>query len=232
MSNNPLDGNDEVIPFGKGADLRRADRESGISRIGGEWRQPSYLRSYLRAARVLLREAIAADDLDQLGLLIFYLLRHSTELLLKNHLGMLYEVADMRAAHRPVAEQHDAVPSKRARDRLKDSHDLASLTQDLLKATTGLGFGQYFPQSLVILVTELGKYEKSPTWSRYSIPNKVGAAPHMKDEVKIPVVELHRELEQIVKSVEADFTGDAETLGGEVYFEWASLVQAADEDYS
>jgi hypothetical protein len=227
---NPAGSDDEVIVFGKGADLQRADSNGGISRIGGDWRQPSYQKAYLRAARVLLREATEANDLDQLGLPIFYLLRHSTELLIKDLLGMLYEIADMQSRERPDTKASHAVPSKAARDRLRKSHVLASLAQDLQHAVITLGFGEYFPALLPALINDISKYESSPTWSRYAMPSTVGANPHLKDEVAIPVVELHQTLELLVGCVNADPSQEAATLGGEIYFRWANLMQADSGD--
>lgn len=217
--------NDEVIVFGKGSDQTQKDSTLGIARFGGQWRQPSYQRAYLRAARVLLAESKRTNDLDQLGLPIFYLLRHSTELLIKGMLGMLYEIAEMREGGQSAAANLTRIPSKNARERLHSSHDLAVLCRDLTKASTSLGFIAHLPDCLPRLVQEIGKHEMNPTWSRYSNSGRDGKTNHSGVEVALPVVDLLGQLEAVVKNVAADPSHDSTTLGGEIYFQWNCLMQ-------
>ena len=213
--------NDEVIVFGKGPSLQRADNDAGVARFGGEWRAPNYQKAYLRAARVLIAQAQGSNDLDQLALPIFYLLRHAVELFIKGWLKMLYDIELWRqdgAATRSAIEKNSLV-------RLADSHNLTMLCSDFYAAVTRLGYGELIDGSLKCLTEALQCHEVDPTWSRYPTSLSSRQSSGSEDEVVLPIVELHARMESILQALEVDFVNDSSTLGGEIYFEWSALAQ-------
>ena len=220
---------DEVITFGKSGAERQSDLENGVARFGGDWRQPSYSKAYLRAARVLVATANASGDLDQLGLPIFYLLRHATELLVKGELDMLYEIARMRHELRPTVVNFANLPSGKAQQRLVKSHDLMPLCDDLMKISEALGFGRYVDKRLAQLAADLTAFESSATWARYARPQQPSHETHTAHEVAVPLVSLQQRLERVVSSMSVDFNNqDVKTFEGETYFEWACLMHETD----
>ncbi len=91
----------DIIALTKLSEVECSDVENGIARFGGGWRNPSYVGAYLKAAQILIERAKADKELDQLGLPIFYLQRHTLELSIKNILRCLYEVVKMRSEQQP-----------------------------------------------------------------------------------------------------------------------------------
>ncbi|MGH8845967.1 MAG: hypothetical protein ACREXG_00555 [Polaromonas sp.] len=221
---------DEVLLFGKSPEQEAEDLRNGVARFGGDWRQPSYARAYLRAARVLIHEAQEKKDLDQLGLPIFYLQRHALELFLKQLLGLLYDVAKMRFELYQSKEAKKNLPSKNALERLATSHSLLALNADLQDASAKLQIEGY-PSELQSLINDIQKYEINPTWSRY--PSSAGAAGvnvHLKSEVAVPLVEMHQRLESVVQKTAFDVDQETETFERSIYDEWNSLMQSLENE--
>jgi len=214
---------DEVITFGKAPELEKSDHESGISRFGGTWRHPSYTMSYVRASRVLVKNARESHDLDNLGLPIFYLCRHALELLIKSNLDLLYEVAQMRdelySKRNPI--------SKRRIGRLSSCHSLFRLNKDLKETCKNLTY-EYNSTSMDNLIIQVEGFEFNPTWSRYSKSTK--GEKHLPEEIAIPVVEIQRSLEEVVSEIGYNLDGDDDSLQNEVYYEWNYLMSRLNDD--
>ena len=97
------------------------DRQNRVARVGGLWRQPSYLESYAKACSMLLRAATTDDCIDDVGLPLFYRQRHTVELALKDVINLLLDVAEMEricdasaATWRDLAVALEQDPRKRA----------------------------------------------------------------------------------------------------------------------
>lgn len=101
----------DVIVFGKAPELEHADVANGVARFGGQWRSPSYIQAYFRAADVLVNHGVSTNTLDDIGLPAFYMQRHTLELLIKRLLSWVYEYAD--------AVGNKEVPSNNQRSRFK-----------------------------------------------------------------------------------------------------------------
>lgn len=217
---------DEVIVFGKSAEENEQDLAKGISRFGG-WRSPHYASAYLRAARTLVTCGSEKNDLDNLGLPIFYLQRHTVELFIKQLLGWLYEIAEMR--HRLYGDEgsKNRQPSKQALKDLEHSHDLKQLHEDLRDITLKNGFEngpKDVPEEIGQLVEFFGKYEEEHhTWSRYPYhKDRQGIQKsHVDQEVAVPVVEIQERLENMKKDI--GYRMGAETFETLIYNEWNSL---------
>lgn len=213
---------DEVIVFGKSPELEAKDAKEGVSRFGGMWRTPSYTKAYLRAARLLIRSAIETKDLDQLGLPIFYLHRHTLELFIKRLLETLYDIARMRHDLNPTAESNRNLPSRNQLKRLASEHKLIQLHNDLKSISSRLGFDN-LPASIEGVVTQIVQYEIEPTWSRYPKPKDPSNKAYLANEVAIPSVEMHAALERAVKEAGYDFEGAEETFETTLHHEWSAL---------
>ena len=218
---------DEVILFGKSPEQDAEDLRNGVARFGGDWRQPSYARAYLRAARVLIHEGQEKKDLDQLGLPIFSLQRHALELFLKQLLGSLYDVAKMRFELYQSKEDKKNLPSNHALKRLTTSHSLLALNSDLQHASASLKVEGY-PSELQSLINDIKKYESHYTWSRYPRSGAAGVNVHLKAEVALPIVEIHQRLERVVQKAafDVDHDQETETFETSIYYEWNSLMQS------
>ncbi len=163
---------DEVIVFGTSSMQDEDDLTKGISRFGG-WRSPDYTKAYLRAARTLVASGLEKNDLDNLGLPIFYLQRHSVELFIKELLNLFCDIAVMRHALYGDDESKKRLPSERVLDRLAGSHDLKQLHKDLKDCAERNSFKNCpkdVPEEIGQLVEIIMSYEEHHTWSRY--PNR------------------------------------------------------------
>ncbi len=189
----------EIIAFAKPSEVERSDVGNGIARFGGVWRNPSYVDAYLKAARILIGEAKAAKELDQLGLPIFYLQRHALELSIKSLLRWLYEVVEMRSEQQPEDELRSI--SKKQLERLSGSHSLVCLNEDLKKTCVSLGC-EFDATDLEKLINQIERYEKTSTWSRYPTSNSEES--HLSEEVAIPLVDIHEKLERVIKILDSD----------------------------
>lgn len=219
----------EVIVFGKSQEQEAEDFRNGVARLGGRWRQPNYARAYLRAARVLITDAQTKNDLDQLALPIFYLQRHALELLLKSLLGLLYDVARMRFDLCQSLKNRNNLPSNSAVERLTKSHSLRALNDDLKKSSARLQIAGY-PSELQNLINEIEKYEINPTWSRYPNSGVAGTNAHLAIEVALPLVELHKRVEKVIRDVAFDIDTGGETFEAFIYYEWNSLMQSLEHE--
>lgn len=217
-----LNHDDEVLTFGKSPELEEMDLKNGVSRFGGMWRVPSYTKAYLRAARLLIKEATETNDLDQLGLPIFYLHRHSLELFIKSLLDMLYDIARMRHELNPTPQTKEQLPSRNQLKRLSE-HELTPLHKDLTSVSTVMGFDSP-PDSIQAIVQTIDKYETEPTWSRYPKPRSKDSKIYLANEVVIPSLEMHEALERAIKETEYDFEASPETFESALYSEWNSLM--------
>lgn len=225
---NPSQQSDEVISFGKDPELQEIDLKNGLSRLGGIWRPPSYTKAYLRAARVLIREALEKNDLDQLGLPIFYLHRHALELFIKELLESMYDIADLRYELYKTDNASEQRPTKKARDRLNSCHNLKSLHEDLTSSSFKLGFPNP-PESIGNLVKILEHTESEPTWSRYPKSRKGKDNSHLSNEVVIPSREIHDALERVIYEPE-HLTEGEDTFETIIYQEWQFLTTTLDNE--
>jgi hypothetical protein len=224
---NSSNNNNEVIVFGKSPEQEAEDIQNGVARLGGAWRQPSYAKAYLRAARVLIRDAQEKQDLDQLAMPIFYLQRHSLELFIKGFLGSLYDIARMRFDLQQSVQTKKDLPSKNAVKRLTMSHDLQKLNSDLREISVQLQIEGY-PNALPQLIKDIETHENNPTWSRYPCSGVDGINHHLKAEVVLPLVDLHQRLEKIIQDAAFDVDQGTETLEASIYYEMNSLLQSLD----
>lgn len=124
-----------VFSFGKPADLYVADFNNGLARIGGLGRHPSYFFSYALAARRLIQDGEESETYDDLGLPIFYLQRHATELLLKRLLSWCIDLVDVQLNDPSFTFRMTAGEVRR----VSESHDLTKLHADLMRVATELG---------------------------------------------------------------------------------------------
>lgn len=213
----PTDPKGDVITFGKRPELELSDAASGIARFGGNWRAPSYLRAYLRAADVLVNHGMQTNTLDDIGLPAFYMLRHALELLTKRLLSWAYEYAE--------AIGNSTVPTKNRLRIFKKSHDIPKLLEHLTFACEHLGFSRP-PEELAALVAEVASFEKSETWARYDhSESKDIITHHLRDEVELPLVALQRKLEDVAAKVLVRFDG-TDAYEDELYWAWRSASDA------
>ena len=217
----PSDQDDEVIVFGKSPELEISDQEKGISRFGGDWRQPSYTMAYLRSARILIENSKNNNDLDQLGLPIFYLQRHALELFIKSTLDILYEVVEMRTNLAYGNESEVPSISRGQKERLSNSHGLESLNNDLKNTCRILEY-EFDSAMLDSLVETILSYETSPSWSRYS-KSKFDES-HLSSEVAIPLVRIHNDLEAVIEHLGCNFGQGKDTLQNEIHSDWNHLM--------
>lgn len=171
------DEDDKIIVFGKSPALKEMDVEKGIARFGGPWRTPSYLHAYLRSADILVNEGVRTKTLDDLGLPIFYIQRHTLELLLKRLLSWVYEIAEFR---NELGIETFRIPDDHQKAHFKKSHNLAELCKDLEVTTKAFSFGK-LPEELAVVVKRFVEIEMTETWSRYETsPAKVKGGPDLK----------------------------------------------------
>ncbi|MDO9043283.1 MAG: hypothetical protein Q7U64_13250 [Desulfocapsaceae bacterium] len=217
------DENNDVLVFGKSPEQRNEDSVNGISRFGGLWRAPSYFNSYLRSARILIDHGVKTNSLDDIGLPIFYMQRHATELLIKRLLSWLYEIAEFRTE---LGQNCQDIPSNQQKKNFKKSHDLSQLFKDLSKVSEHLGLAKP-PSELGEWVMELAKYEKTETWARYnqSETRDHMVIRHVQDEIALPLVDLQRRFEQVILNIEHRLYGE-ETYENELYDEWLCVARS------
>lgn len=195
------------------------DFRNGIARMGGFWRHPSYLESYLTAASLLIAQGAQRQDYDDIGLPAFYLQRHATELLLKRLLGCCINIIGLNAEIAPSAGHQ--VPSKCCYA-LRRSHDLSELLK-ALQRTAKLAGEDPPPRALTDLVDSLTRVEADDHWSRYDHGHHKGKHHiHHTTETTIPIVNLQKQLEQVVSSTVSRVMGD-ETYETELYHAWSGL---------
>jgi len=213
--------NDEVISFGKSAEQEESDLLNQLGRVGGDFRQPSYARAYLRAARTLLDVALKTNDLDQLCLPIFYLQRHATELLLKRLLNTLHEIVslrmEMRITNSPIQISEGAL--KRL-----GKHKIRPLYDDLIELSRSLNLTQS-PPDLRELISLIEENETTDTWSRYPTSKPPVETLHLRSEVVIKVGEIQRLLEVAFQSTDINMDLDTETFEEEIYYDLSFLLQ-------
>ena len=176
----------DILICGKPKELIEKDLENGISRFGGSMRHPSYEYAYLKSARVLLDNALTNKQLDEFGLPIFYMVRHTVELKIKGLLGMGYDIFKIK--HDLLGNQitQANIPSNGQIDRLQGNHDISLLYADLLGSCNKLNID--IPELLFeTVIDEINRYELTPTWSRY---NKSNQGSHVADEVELPIVKF------------------------------------------
>ncbi len=220
---------DSVIQFGKPPEHVKEDHENGVSRFGGLWREPDYVQTYLRASSILVAESRERNDLDNLGLPIFYLQRHTIELFLKSLLSHLYDIAKMKHEIYCTSEPQDCLPTKEQEERLAGKykgHDLCLFWADFSSASNKLGFGDP-PNELGNLIKDISAYENiHHTWSRYSshAERKTGVLiSHSKSEVAIPVVDIQNRIEKVIGGIEYKMGSDPKSYATILYDEWKSL---------
>ena len=212
----------DVIQLGKIANLEIEDLQNGISRFGG-YRKPSYFMAYLKSAEILIEYGVKNNTLDEIGIPAFYMQRHALELLLKQVISSLYEVAELRLQ----LNEKDYKPSKRQKDRLTTEHKLKKLWNDLKKTSDQMEFSSP-PIELLQLIENIERFEKSSvTWARYE---NSGDTQHVKDEIVLPIIDLQKQLDLVkskiafqleVKQIknECHFL-EKETYENEIYNEW------------
>ncbi|WP_153785327.1 hypothetical protein [Pseudomonas sp. EMN2] len=187
-----------VMIGGKSAEMIDADLAAGVARVGGFWREPSYVESYLHGAQALIDKGIADTNLDDVGLPVFYLQRHALELLLKSVLGWLHAIEDLQQ----LAKDLEFKPDLEKRDRQIRRHSHRVLLDMLVVVARAVGVPAP-PADIARLVRKFSVLEKTETWARYgSSLSKTGdGVRHMQDEVVIPLVELQLELVALAETV-------------------------------
>lgn len=210
----------DVIVFGKSEEQIAQDLENGVSRFGGNFREPCYSRAYLNSAKVLLDNAISTNQLDEFGLPIFYMVRHATELKLKDLLGLAYDVLKMRHDLDGSEKSEAELPSNKQLKRFEGSHEINKLYDDLKVNCKKLD--AVVPNFLFDPVVEsIHRYEVAPTWSRYHKSNK---GLHVANEIELPIVRLVKDLEAMFKGVSYDFENHTDTLESGLYHEFNHLM--------
>lgn len=221
-----------------------ADLAAGRARIGGRLRQPNYLRSYLKAARILVQQARASDALNELAVACAYLQRHALELAIKDLLDTLHTIADY-TAHLDALNHETAstapIPADE-RSRKTSCHDLEALRSDLDAALQRQAAGHdpiQMPPDLALLVSEFARIERKrperfryptvPRQTQQGIPKAKGQRPRVVHEqsfrkaVVIPVEDLQTRLEALTVGLFGNEDDDPlESLGGELsaHLDW------------
>lgn len=207
-----------VYVGGKPTTVAAEDYLSGVARMGGFWRHPNYLESYLTAAALLIEQGSKRKDYDDIGLPVFYLQRHTAELLLKRLLRWCIDIIELRAdLHLSTVHQ---VPAS-CRKALGD-HSLRKLLKSLTRVTELAGEAAP-PENLTNLVELLTQIEKDDHWSRYDHGyRKDKKIIHHEREGTIPIVRLQELLEEVTESTLARHMGD-ETYENDLYSTWSRL---------
>lgn len=217
-----------VMVGGKPVEQRISDLEAGIARVGGFWRHPNYFEAYLYSASLLIEQGRARGTLDEIGLPGFYLQRHAVELLLKELLGWLVYIADLRRQ----LWISEIAPSKELVADLRSSHNLQRLHKHLLDFAAVLSLSSP-PAELGELIDDMKGIEITETWSRYSSSSKkissawVGVQ-HIPEEVKIPIVKFQERLGKISVLV-VSRGGFGDSYEDRLYEVWAGLSAALDQ---
>lgn len=213
-----------VMVGGKPAEQRISDLEAGIARVGGFWRHPNYFEAYRYSASVLIEQGRASGSLDEVGLPSFYLLRHATELLLKDLLRWLVNISDLR--NKLGRSQHK--PSTELEAALRRSHDLQKLYGHLCSLASELNVSLP-PSALGDLIADMGRIEITDTWSRYSSSSAKGEQiKHIPKAVVIPIVDFQERLEEIANLASAR-EAFGESYEDELHAIWAPLNAAFEQ---
>lgn len=214
---------DHVIIWDKTDEQKAEDAMNGSARLGRH-RHPSYAHSYEMAARMLIESSSHADLMDDVGLPIFFLQRHSTELLIKRFLGTVHEIHDYR-----VAAGKTAVLSKRQIDRLSKCHELKKLLNDLVSLSARMDLLPP-PSGLQPLVALISPLELDASWSRYSysIVDETRIEHLARDvETVIPIAEIHRQLRAVIDT-DTFASAGIESYEGVLLEEWERLSRVLD----
>ncbi|RSZ24086.1 hypothetical protein EJO66_32170 [Variovorax beijingensis] len=186
-----------VLFWGKSAEQTEKDLAAGIARLGG-FRAPNYGQAYLLAANTLLTAAREKKTLDHHGLPIFFLQRHSAELLIKAPLQLGIDVQKYREK---LGRPRSRFPSKNQAYRAENWHGLRELLVDLEEMAKALQVG-IVPDAVRSVVAEILAVEMKHTWSRYSYDwytsdggGDKALQVHMKDEVVIPLAKIQNLLQ-------------------------------------
>lgn len=225
-----LPGPDEpagVLTWGKSPAQTKEDLDAAVARIGG-WRRPNYGQAYLLGANTLLRKAREDGHLDHHALPIFYLQRHSAELLMKEVLQFSLEIHDL--CHE-MGQQLPSYPrSKRQRDRVGHEHDLALLLNDLEEMSQAMQVGTV-PDSLRSALRLIATIEDDPTWARYAFraAKEKGAVPiqHTANEVVVPLGDIQDLLQRANQELGVTLLSPGLLLGNLVE-RWQDLMRQAD----
>lgn len=216
---------------GKPPEIVKRDLDAGVARLGGFWRCPNYFESYLHSASVLIERGRTTGTLDEIGLPGFYLQRHSIELLLKELLGWLTSISELRnQLGRSVSK-----PSVELLRDMRTSHDLVDLYGHVIELADMLSLSPP-PDELGSLISEMETLEITETWSRYRSSSKKqknsGArlhVDHIPHEVLIPIVEFQERLDAIACLISSrEAFGDA--YEDKLHEVWSEL-NAAIENY-
>lgn len=213
----------KVMVGGKSAEKIASDLEAGVARLGGFWRHPNYFEAYFQAASALIEQGRSNGTLDEIGLPAFYLQRHAIELLLKDLLTWLTNISDLR-------NQLDISKQKPTEKLLKDlssSHNLEKIYGHILSFGAELDLSPP-SEKLGRLIADMGRFETTDTWSRYSSSQKKskGSVPvpvqHIPKEILIPIVEFQERLDFIATLLSARkaFGNSYEDMLHEI---WSSL---------
>jgi len=193
FSKEPMeDGN--VFIFGKSPELYSSDFADGIARIGGPGRHPNYFFTYLLAARKMVDDGKESGTYDDIGLPVFYLQRHATELLIKRLLSWCYDLVELQSKE----VDFKFMLSNNAVGRVRGSHDLNKLFADLTGVTAALGYE--LPVEIGALVQAISEHEITETFARYERSGKGDEVVlHVASEVSLPIVALQLLLESTAK---------------------------------
>jgi len=213
-----------VLEWAKSPEQTLEDLRQGVARIGG-YRTPSYAQAYLLGAKTLFHTATIEQTLDHQGLPIFYLLRHATELLIKEALFFGVEIQRYRLRLNKPAAQASRLPSD---PRATEGHDFADLMKELRKLAKELELGDV-PGPLEAVVSQIRDIEqKRHTWSRYGFSwTKDGIRkPHMDVEVTLPLGKMLAELSAASNELGATWAfGD--NFMGRLVEQWHDLAKEA-----
>lgn len=224
-SRHPATDSRGVFVGGKNPSLIEIDFESGIARLGGFWRQPSYVGAYLTAASLLVEQGRARGSYDEIGLPAFYLQRHAAELILKRLLNWCLEIIEYR--NLIMQGQAIAIPS-RLRGSLNNEHNLRRILQSLKRAAKLSGEHDP-PEGLAQLVETISSVEASPHWSRYRVDSRSSLSMLWETtEFVIPVVGIQSQLDLVASDVLAHSLED-ESYENALYSTWAALMAALEE---
>lgn len=208
----------------RAASQRASDLEAGRARIGGSpWSRPDYLRSYLDASGILVREATKQGSLNSLAVACAYTQRHTLELAIKALIDMLHTIADLDDEIGRGTLPSTA-PSSDERRRATRHHILSDLLNDLCAARqremNGGATYSEFPPDLAALVAEMSEIEElAPERLRYPTVRirDRGLVRSFDAEVTIPIGNWQSRLEALIDSL----FESGEFLKGEDSFGWS-----------
>ncbi|MGO4609927.1 hypothetical protein AB4142_26660 [Variovorax sp. 2RAF20] len=214
-----------VLAWGKSPEQTEKDLAAAVARIGG-WRRPDYGQAYLLGANTLLRKAREDGHLDHHALPIFYLQRHSTELLIKEALQFAVQIHDLC---KEVGKPAPTYPSDEQRSRVGRAHELKPLLADLEDMVLALKVGEV-PGSLRLAVEAITSIEDDPTWARYSFRRGKrkgdGSIHHAVEEVVVPLGDIQNLLQRANHELGVAWAGPSLVIGnlGQL---WQDLMRRA-----